>query len=608
MIWLAQFSDEWLEKVKGASDIVDIVGAKVDLKQTGKNYTGLCPFHNEKTPSFSVNPEKQFFYCFGCGAGGNIFNFLMRTEGLTFPEAAETLAARAGIEVPQRSAEDTQRQQERDSLYRLNHKAAEFFYRTLRTAEGKAARQYLAGRGIHKELARRFFLGYAPDQWDALTEYLRQQGFRDQLLVQAGLSLQGERGLYDRFRQRIIFPICDHQGRFLGFGGRSVGQGTPKYLNSSESPIFRKAQALYGLNWSKDAIKDKGTAILVEGYTDCISLAAKGIDYATASLGTAFTADHARLLQRFAGRAILAFDGDTAGQKAAVRSIHLLRQNGLEVFVAPLEAGVDPDTFARQSDPEHLQLWLETALPWPEYLIRQAMQLHDIQNREGKLRATQEIVGVLATISEAVRRDEYVQFAADALGVDAAALRSDVAQRVSSRPVHSRGDGRRSAVGGSSAAAKLQPTVPRTLRDQGESVERDVLRRVLRQPELLDELRREGILPRHFQNDDYRHLYALLLDGSWDLQGEKAAQDLFQLETPQGRWREYLDHMQATIFSRELAKIEENLSSMEKNKERVTAKDTLFQMVYSYFSVRKKVFHLVRRIKDEGPRGRGESK
>ncbi len=607
---MAQFSDEWLESVKGASDILDIVGAKVDLRQTGKNYTGLCPFHDEKTPSFSVNPDKQFFYCFGCGAGGNVFNFLMRTEGLTFPEAAEALAEKSGIEVPHRSAEDTRRQEQRDTLYRLNHKAAEFFYRALRAEKGKQARQYLTSRGIGRDLARHFFLGYAPDSWDALTNHLSSEGFSEELLLQAGLALRGQRGLYDRFRQRIIFPICDHQGRFLGFGGRSVGQGSPKYLNSPESPVFRKAQALYGLNWSKEAIKERNTAVLVEGYTDCISLAAKGISNVTASLGTAFTADHARLLQRFASRTILAFDGDAAGQKAAVRSMHLLRQNGLDVLVAPLEPGVDPDTLARQSDPASLQLWLEKALPWPEYLLMQIMQRHDLQTREGKLNATQEIVEVLATLSQAVERAEYIQFASERLGVDPKALRSDVEQRLSAEasaaaPAASAGPARSAR---SRVSSALTSPVRTETSGSGDSVERDILRRILHDPRRIEELRSEGILPRHFKNQDYRHLYALLLDGSWDLQGEKTADAIFQLEVSQGRWREYIQHMQATIFSRELAKIEENLGAMEKNKEDNAVRETLFEMVYSYFSIRKKVFHLVRRIKDEGPLGRGESK
>ncbi len=613
---MAQFSDEWLETVKNASDILDVVGQKVDLKPAGKNFTGLCPFHNEKTPSFSVNREKQFFYCFGCGAGGNVFNFLMRSEGLSFPEAAEDLAKKAGIPVPQRSAAEEAKQREKDAIYRINHVAAEFFYRRLRRQEGAEARTYLAQRHIGREASRQFFLGYAPNSWDELTDYLWEKGFSKELLVRSGLAVAGTKGLYDRFRGRIIFPICDHQGRFLGFGGRTLGSGSPKYLNTPETPAFQKSYALYGLNWSKDYIKETETAVLVEGYTDCISLFLKGVRNTAASLGTAFTRHHAQLLKRFAKEVILAYDGDTAGEKAAERGMEVLTEGGLVVKVAPLAAGVDPDGFARAHAPDEVNDWIEQAVHHVEYRIGRTCDRHDLSTREGKVAASREVVGIISALTDAVERNEYVEFAARRLGVDQAALAEEVSESrrgsVSSGRVDdsrdSRGVRRGSAAPEAGISSVHEGGPVRPSAEQGMVVERDILRCVLHKPQLLESLKELGIGVKHFAHADYRHLYVLLKNGSWDLHGEKVADQLFQHAVPKGKWREYIYRLVSLNFSRELVKIEEKLNALEKNVDSPEVRNTFCQLIYGYFRVRKKVFDLRERIREQGPLGRGESR
>ena len=613
---VAQFTDAWLEKVKAASDIVDVVGSRMELKRTGKNYSGLCPFHSEKTPSFSVNPEKQFFYCFGCGEGGSVFDFLMKTDGLSFREAAQSLAERAGIEVPQRSPEQVRQEEARERLYLINHRAAEFFYRALRSSAGNDARRYLSGRSIDKVLARQFYVGYAPPGWDSLTQFLLEQGFAENELVESGLVISRSRGVYDRFRDRIIFPICDHQGRFLAFGGRSLGEGQPKYLNSPEQILFRKSSVLYGLNWTKESIRRRDNVVIVEGYTDCVSLWAKGITHTAATLGTALTEQHAQLLRRFSSKVTLAFDGDEAGLKAIVRGMSVLRDAGLKVSVASLPSGTDPDAFARQQEPEVLERWLETAVPWPEYLIRLAVTRHDLSHREGKLTATKEIIEIVASLSQAVEREEYVRFAAEQVGVDLAALKSDLlTYEGESNPKKSRVQNLQNHPERDSDAYLSIPPPDYSYADQGTGieehpgivVERDILRLTLDDAGRIDQLHRDGIRLQDFLDPEYRHLLALLLEGTWDRHGEQVAATVFAGPKPGGKWSEYIYRLRARNFSVELSKIEEKVMALEKNMEGTSVRENLFPLLYRYFLIRKKVFSLLRRIKNEGPLGRGES-
>mgnify|MGYP000847676909 CR=1 FL=1 len=580
-------------------DIVSVIGKHVNLKRTGRNFVGLCPFHSEKTPSFTVNPDKNFFYCFGCGAGGNVINFVMRFHNLSFSEAVVRLAEEAGIPVPQVSPEEGRARVLRERLTALNQLAARYYYTMLRSPAGEEARRYLAARGISTDLARTFYLGYAPSGWDNLVKFLEGQQADLEEAEKAGLIAKGQRGYVDRFRDRIIFPICDHLGRFIGFGGRIIGDGHPKYLNTKETPVFQKGRIFYGLNWTKDAIKEADRAIIVEGYTDLIALYSKGVRNVAASLGTAFTPAHARLLGRFTKNVTIAFDGDLAGEKATLRSMRLLKSNGMNVHVARLEGGQDPDGFARSHSIEDVQAWLGQAQPLVEYLIAQALARHNLETREGKLAATNEIISVLAELGNAVERDEYIRYAAARLRVHEDSLRADVNK-------HRGGD--RSPHPGSHIKSRNRHTIKRVHIppvSREELVERDVLRWVLHQPELLDELAAKGYSAEDFATPAYRHLFQLLARGDWDEAGAATASEILALDRPTGKWQEYLGQFQELLWRRRLSKIEEKLSSLENERKGFDIHFELYVLLKEYYDLRRTVL-LSKDNPAVRPGGRGE--
>ncbi|KPL01064.1 MAG: hypothetical protein AMJ91_01855 [candidate division Zixibacteria bacterium SM23_73_3] len=364
------FSPELLDRIRDANDIVDLISEYVPLKRRGKNYVGLCPFHSEKAPSFTVTPGKQIFYCFGCGEGGNVISFLMKHEKLSFPEAVKLLAKRANIPLPKESF-DAKKEKQLDKLYYANQVADEYFHKNLyREVPGKRARQYLKKRGFDSKTQKLFSLGYAPPEWEGLLKFAQAKGVEAKVLNQAGLAVPRAEaaGFYDRFRNRITFPILNLSGKIIGFGGRVLDdKDEPKYLNSPETPIYHKGKILYGLNFSKDEIRQKGSAILVEGYVDLISLSQAGIGNVVASSGTAFTQDQARLLSRYAEKVFLFFDADSAGQSATFRSVDLLFSEGLEVFVLTLRPGEDPDSFVRKFGVEAIRQKIQKAKPFIDF-------------------------------------------------------------------------------------------------------------------------------------------------------------------------------------------------------------------------------------------------
>lgn len=561
--------------VKSSVDIVDVIGKRVELKPSGRNYMGLCPFHDEKTPSFSVNQEKQFFYCFGCNAGGNVINFIMQMENLTFPEAVRFLAKSRGIPIPAVSAQQRQREEKRQKLRKINETAARYYYRNLRASFGKQAWRYLKGRGIGEDLARKFYLGYALDDWQGLVNFLLAEEIGSAEAEEAGLIIKGKTGYIDRFRNRVIFPICDHLGRFVGFGGRSINdQQEPKYMNSPQTAVFNKGTIVYGLNWSKDIIKEQNQVIIVEGYTDYISLVSRGKENVVASLGTAFTPRHASLLRRFADHAVIAYDGDASGEKATLRSMDILNNHGLQVKVAVLKSGQDPDSFARAHDEAEVEQWLAQAIPLREYEIDTIISRHDVETREGKLTASTELVALLAQLKKAVERDEYTQYAAEKLGVSLSALAADVRKRTgisSHMPVQSRHTNR------SMPKIKISP---------GEAVaEREIIRWLLFKPEVVEDLQREKILPSDFYQREYRHLYSLILRQESDEEGALISARLFDLGELKGSWQEYLQSFLIVLRKRRLEKIEEKLSSLENNKEGFDIRMELYRLLKEYYSV-----------------------
>ena len=364
--------EDKLLEIKDAASIEEVVGQYVKLTSKGKNLSGLCPFHSETKPSFTVAPEKGIFYCFGCGAGGNVISFLMQYHRLSFPEAAQELARRYGIplSVKDLGPEGAQQAKKRTKAYEANAAAAAFYAATLASSEGKPGREYLTKRGLTPEIIRAFQLGYAVDEWDALRRHFQNRGISLELAQEVGLLAPRDRGgFYDRFRNRIMFPIFDRQSRVIAFGGRIIGEGEPKYLNSPESPLYSKGRTLYGLPQAAEALRASGVALVVEGYLDLIALQVHGVGNVLATLGTALTREQVRLLKALADKVVLVYDGDAAGAKAMKRAFPLFAQENLAVRALPLPAGLDPDSYAQSRGVELFRTAWESAQPWFSYLL-----------------------------------------------------------------------------------------------------------------------------------------------------------------------------------------------------------------------------------------------
>ena len=358
-----RYSDDMIEEVRVKNDIVDVISQYVKLQRKGSSYFGLCPFHNEKTPSFSVSPAKQMYYCFGCGAGGNVFTFIMEYENFSFGEALKFLADRVGVELPQiEYSKEAQAQANlRSSLLEIQKAAASYFYYNLRRENGKTAYHYLKNRGLSYETMKKFGLGYSDKYSDDLYQYLKKKGYSDELLLESGLFQADERkGIYDKFWNRVIFPIMDVNNRVIGFGGRVMGEGMPKYLNSPETKIFDKSRNLYGLNIARTSRKKQ--LIICEGYMDVISMHQAGFTNAVASLGTALTSGHASLIKRYTDEVLLLYDSDEAGVRAALRGIPILRSAGVKSKVVDLKPYKDPDEFIKAEGPERFEERLSKAM------------------------------------------------------------------------------------------------------------------------------------------------------------------------------------------------------------------------------------------------------
>lgn len=408
------YPDDLVEEIRAKNDIVDVISGYVRIQKKGSNYMGLCPFHNEKSPSFSVSGSKQIYHCFGCGAGGNVFTFLMNYENFTFQEAIKELAARANVDLPEMeySAEHKKEADKKAILLEINKEAAKYFYYQLRQESGKIGYRYLAGRELSDETIKKFGLGFANKTSNDLTLYLRQKGYTDEQIIQAGLATADERyGVHDKFWNRVIFPIMDINHRAIGFGGRVMGDGNPKYLNSPETPVFDKSRNLYGLNLARTARKNN--IILCEGYMDVISLHQAGFGQAVASLGTAFTAGQANLLRRYTENVLLAYDSDGAGTSAALRAIGILREVGLTGKIIDLKPYKDPDEFIKNLGPEAFQDRIDNAENSFMFEIRILERQFDLSDPEGKTKFHREIAKKLCQFTEEVERDNYTQAIAD---------------------------------------------------------------------------------------------------------------------------------------------------------------------------------------------------
>ncbi|HTL78317.1 MAG TPA: DNA primase [Candidatus Babeliales bacterium] len=432
---------ETIEQIAAANDIVEVVGSYFPLKRAGTNFKALCPFHQEKTPSFTVSPSRQTFHCFGCGAGGSAFRFVMEYEHVDFPAAVRKLAARAGITIVETGgARDEDRQYEtRRKLLKLHAEAAEWFHDNLTKREiGEPARKYLKQRGITAEIAKRWQLGYAPDEWDAFGGWARAQGYEQRDLLASGLlktkdesDTQGRQSAYDRFRGRIMFPICNDVGEVIAFSGRLLKdeEGAAKYLNSPETPLFRKGNVLFGLNKSKRALIEANCAIVCEGQLDLISLFEAGIANVVAPQGTAFTENQARILKRYVNEVVLCFDSDVAGAKAAERSLDALLENDFIVRVVELPQGDDPDSLVRRDGKEQFEERVANARDFFEYWIDREISSVDLTSTGAKIQAARNLAMTVSRVHDPVLRGEVINKASARLGVAPADFESLLAKR-----------------------------------------------------------------------------------------------------------------------------------------------------------------------------------
>ena len=473
-------SEEKVSEIRDRSSILEVVSDYVTLKKTGRNHRGLCPFHSEKTPSFMVNEEKQIFHCFGCGEGGDVFAFLMKAGHYSFPQAVEELAKRYGVRLPARELSAFQKKQmdKRESLFEINRIASEYFRDLLtRRREGEEGRRYLSQRGISQEVVAEHGLGYSTDRWDGLVEYLREKKASLDLARELGLIFPKKReGWYDAFRSRVLFPIFDLHQRIVGFGGRIIKEGEPKYLNSPESSIYHKGEVLYGLQVAKRYATEKDCIIVVEGYFDLLTLHQYGWRHSVATLGTALTPQHIRTLKRYTKNLITLFDADQAGVQATLRSLPLFLEEEVAGKTVILPNGEDPDGFLRKGNLEDFTKRVEQAVPLVDFFFQRLMRTYDVKSVDGKVRIAKEGLALLGKIPDRIRRDFYTKALAERLDVKESFLYEMLPSFPKGRPKE----------GEDSKESSLDRTFPKS--------EEMVVRLMVHHPEVIPTISQEGVL------------------------------------------------------------------------------------------------------------------
>jgi len=488
------YSQDLIDQVRGASDIVDIISEYVPLKKKGANYFGLCPFHAEKTPSFSVNQAKQIYHCFGCGEGGNVFTFLMNHDKLGFTEALKLLARKSGIKLP-KPQQDKKTADLNDQLYYANSVANAYFKQTLNQKNlNEKAKTFLKQRGVDSTAEEKFSLGYAPDKWDGFLSFAQSKGLDPKILVTAGLIVPKSdgKGYVDRFRDRLMFPIFNISGKIVAFGGRTLNpKEEAKYMNSPETPIYQKGKILYGLNFSKDSIREEGKAIIVEGYMDFISLFQAGIKNLVATSGTAFTTDQARLLSRHAQEVFLLFDSDSAGQQAAVRSLDILFDQGFEVKIVSFPQGEDPDSYVKKSGSEKLTELIEKAQNWIEFRTNRLGKKFSTFTIVEQEKIIADFMETASKIKNEVRRELFLKKLSESLEMNENILRKNLNRKIA--PAKSQN--------------KTGGTLP--LRRTTETLEKEFLR-ILLEGEYLIEKVQGKLSVEDFVTSEHREILRLL--------------------------------------------------------------------------------------------------
>ena len=504
------FPPAFLDELTARNPIEDVVGQYVNLKRSGSNLFGLCPFHGEKTASFSVAPDKGIYYCFGCHKGGSVINFEMEIEGLSYPDAVRALAKRAGLEVPEdEQYQSRYRQQER--LWALHKEAARFYHSQLYAPVGANALQYAAGRGMPKSILTKFGIGYAPDSWTALVDWLRTKGYTDQELRDSGLVTVSRKNgnLFDRFRDRLMFPIIDVRGNVIGFVGRIMNnqdKSAAKYLNSPETLIFNKRKNLFALNLAK---KSKlGYLILVEGYMDAIALHQFGFDCAVASLGTALTEDGANLLSRYTEQVVLIYDGDEAGQNATQRAIPILEKAGLQVKVLKMRDAKDPDEFLKKFGADRFKLLLEESSNRVEYQLNAILKKYDLRDDDQKVKYLQESAELISSLSSSVQREVYGNRVAEAAGISMEAMKLEVGRAFKRRTYQEKKKQEKIDL---SPVRNLQPADKKLHYDNVKSAraEEVVLAQILKEPALFGEI--PELKPEMFSSEFMGRAFSQLL-------------------------------------------------------------------------------------------------
>ncbi len=493
------YSEDLVEEVRARNDIVDVISSYVNLKRKGSRYFGLCPFHNEKSASFSVSPDKQLYNCFGCGAGGNVYTFVMEYENYTFQEAIKMLAERAGVELPkeEQSAEARREADFNSLLLEINKEAAKYFYYQLRTERGAQGYEYLTEkRKLSDDTVKKFGLGYSNKTSNNLYQYLKAKGYRDEALKESGLVTISEKGNYDKFWNRVMFPIMDIHNKVIGFGGRVMGEGEPKYLNSPETRVFDKSRNLYGMNIARTS--KRPNIIVCEGYLDVIALHQAGFTNAVASLGTAFTPQHALLLKRYTKEVLLTYDSDNAGTKAALRAIPILKEAGLSAKIINMQPYKDPDEFIKNMGAEEFEKRIASAANSFFFEIEVLQRDFDMSDPEQKTRFHNEIAKKLLVFTEAIERNNYIE---------AIAKRYDISYKNLESLVNSYGyrqvDGQ---------AYSKQAKSPKKDKDEGiKYSQRLMLTWLVEEPQLFETLK--GIIePKHFTEEFYGKVAVLLFD------------------------------------------------------------------------------------------------